>query len=262
VTLDLGGFTISGSGARAGVRVGSGHPTIQGPGTITNFDSGVYDGGSGATIQALNLTENVFGILLHFTRSSRVINNTIDAGARGQIGIYLADTIAAKIKGNAITGHSVGIDVGGLSSTSVIVLNSLKRNGTGLRYFAFDPSPITIRDNEFSDNTGDGVSVTRGLVDLTVDFNTITGNGGNGISVSAISRFAGTNLIGDDVVDNNGGQGIALTNISGSGTIQVIDNEVLGNAAVDLFWDGTGTNTCWKFNIFGSSDPATLPACP
>jgi len=263
VTLDLGGFTIRGSGGSVGVVADLASLTIEGPGTITNFGNGVRVGGRGVTVRDLNFTENRAGIVLSSASFPRIINNTIDGGTHGETGISVFEVGGAKIKGNVITGHSgSGIWVG-LQSQSVIVLNSVKGNATGLTYLEFEPASITIRDNEFSDNTQDGVSITRAFSNLTLDLNTLNRNGGNGISVTG--QAWGPLVIGDNVVDNNGNQGVALTNISNissSGAIQVIDNEVLNNAAVDLFWDGTGTNNCWKFNNFGSSDPATLPACP
>jgi hypothetical protein len=30
----------------------------------------------------------------------------------------------------------------------------------------------------------------------------------------------------------------------------------------DLIWDGSGTGNCWSRNVFASSTPAQLPACP
>jgi nitrous oxidase accessory protein NosD len=216
------------------------------------------------TVQGVSLSANIEGIVITQSSSPRVINNTIDGGARGVVGIFVGEISSAKIKGNVITGHSgAGIDISSYNgSASMIVLNCVTKNGTGLIYSDYEATPITIRDNEFSDNVQDGVSISRSFASLTLDLNTIKRNGRNGVSVSGLAR--GPLVIADNVVDDNGSQGIALANFSETAPyrIQIIDNEVLNNAAVDLFWDGTGTNTCWKFNTFGSSDPAALPACP
>jgi parallel beta-helix repeat protein len=52
---------------------------------------------------------------------------------------------------------------------------------------------------------------------------------------------------------------------------RIVHNTVLGNGAspeptfplpaVDLGWDGTGTDNCWSHNAFGTSFPDALPAC-
>jgi len=52
---------------------------------------------------------------------------------------------------------------------------------------------------------------------------------------------------------------------------KVIDNVLNNNGAappagiplpgVDLLWDGSGTNNCWKGNIYKSSYPSALPVC-
>jgi hypothetical protein len=264
-SLNLNGFTISGSGGGIAISVDNENgSTIQGPGTISNFGTAIRSRHTPLTVQGVYLTENTEGIVIIQSSSPRVINNTIDGGARGVVGIFVGEISSAKIKGNVITGHSgAGIDISSYNgSASVIVLNFVTKNGTGLIYRDVEATPITIRDNEFSDNVQDGVSISNSFLSLTLDLNTIKRNGRNGVSVSGLAR--GPLVIADNVVDDNGSQGIALANIvdAASYPIQIVDNEVLNNAAVDLFWDGTGTNNCWKFNTFGSSDPATLPACP
>jgi hypothetical protein len=52
---------------------------------------------------------------------------------------------------------------------------------------------------------------------------------------------------------------------------KVIGNKVQGNGfnppsglplpGVDLLWDGSGNNNCWKNNVFTTSYPSPLPAC-
>lgn len=95
---------------------------------------------------------------------------------------------------------------------------------------------------------------------MTVDLNTIMRNGGNGFSLTGVA--SGRNLVSGNIVDDNVGRGIALTDITepGTSTIRIIDNEALRNA-LDLFWDQTGTNNCWKFNTFDTRDPAVLQSC-
>jgi hypothetical protein len=52
--------------------------------------------------------------------------------------------------------------------------------------------------------------------------------------------------------------------------VKVIKNHVTDNGlnpptlpfpAVDLLWDGSGTDNCWDKNTYDSSAPDSLPAC-
>lgn len=54
---------------------------------------------------------------------------------------------------------------------------------------------------------------------------------------------------------------------------RVINNVVKNNGAapptlpvpvpgVDLFWDGSGEDNCWRDNKYDTSYPETLPTCP
>jgi hypothetical protein len=189
-SLDLNGFTISGSGGGIGIWVDNVNgSTIQGPGTISNFGTAISGRHTPLTVQGVSLSANIEGIVITQSSSPRVINNTIDGGARGVVGIFVGEISSAKIKGNVITGHSgAGIDISSYNgSASMIVLNCVTKNGTGLIYSDYEATPITIRDNEFSDNVQDGVSISRSFASLTLDLNTIKRNGRNG-SLSAALR--------------------------------------------------------------------------
>ncbi len=107
---------------------------------------------------------------------------------------------------------------------------------------------------------GSGILVV-GADAVTVDHNTVTGNGFVGIGVASalvLGALAGLppEAFGDIEPNPDGGR--------------VISNTVRGNGGspppiplpgADLFWDGSGTGTCWEKNDFGSSVPSPLPAC-
>ncbi len=234
--------------------------TVQGPGTITNFGIGIDADTIGElVVQNLTLTSGI-GIRILQSGPFRIVNNTISGGG---IGIAAAQTANGRIKGNTITGMNVGISMSNSGANTVIIQNSVSANGTGLsthqNFPVFPNAPITLLGNDFSNNELDGVHIDSNIA--TIWLNTVNGNGRDGILLTGQLGTAGNNLIQDNVADNNGNRGIALENVQGNSHARVTDNEVLRNA-LDLFWDGTGgTDNCWKFNTFGTSDPATLPTC-
>jgi len=108
--------------------------------------------------------------------------------------------------------------------------------------------------------SGSGILVV-GTDNTVVEHNTVKGNNFLGIAVVSTTvlgalagippeAFAGIepNPDGDRVIDN-----VVNTN----GTVQ----PALPFPAVDLLWDGSGTNNCWSGNKFKKSFPELLPAC-
>jgi parallel beta-helix repeat protein len=60
-----------------------------------------------------------------------------------------------------------------------------------------------------------------------------------------------------DIEPNADGSKIIDNKLENNGTVQ----PAIPLPAVDLLWDGTGTNNCWSDNIFSTSFPSPLPAC-
>jgi len=108
--------------------------------------------------------------------------------------------------------------------------------------------------------SGSGILIV-GTDNTVVENNTVKGNNFLGIAVVSTTvlgalagippeAFAGIepNPDGDRVINN-----VVNTN----GTVQ----PALPFPAVDLLWDGSGTNNCWSGNIYKKSFPELLPAC-
>jgi parallel beta-helix repeat protein len=108
--------------------------------------------------------------------------------------------------------------------------------------------------------SGSGILVV-GTDNTIVEHNTVKGNNFLGIAVVSTTvlgalagippeAFAGIdpNPDGDQVINN-----VVNTN----GTVQ----PALPFPAVDLLWDGNGTNNCWSGNNYKKSFPEPLPAC-
>jgi len=108
--------------------------------------------------------------------------------------------------------------------------------------------------------SGSGILIV-GTDNTVVENNTVKGNNFLGIAVVSTTvlgalagippeAFAGIepNPDGDRVINN-----VVNTN----GTVQ----PALPFPAVDLLWDGSGTNNCWSGNKYKKSFPELLPAC-
>jgi parallel beta-helix repeat protein len=254
ITLNLNGHKIIGTGSGAGIFVGGrGNVTILGPGEIASFATGIEGGlqQMQIMINGLNLQSNVVGMFFEEASNLTISGCNIDGGAAGQIGLNLSQLASSNVDHNTIERHSVtGVSATG---TPVISQNAITLNGTGVQMIG--AASATISGNTIGFNKTDGITVEASLGGTnTIEGNIITFNGGNGVTES----FGFTNgVVQNNIVLANGADGIAV--VSGA-NIHVERNVLVGNNT-DLFWDGTGTNSCWSQNLFLTSSPHTLPAC-
>ena len=109
-------------------------------------------------------------------------------------------------------------------------------SGSGILIVGTDET--TVNDNNVSDNNFVGIATVSTLILGSLA----------GIPPAAFADIEpnpdGTKVL-SNVLKNNGSappQGIPLP-------------------GVDLLWDGSGTNNCWKSNIYNTSFPSTLPTC-
>jgi parallel beta-helix repeat protein len=91
--------------------------------------------------------------------------------------------------------------------------------------------------------------------------NQVNGNNFTGIAVvSTVILGALAGLPPEafaDIEPNPDGTRIIHNTVTGNGTV----NPGLPLPAVDLLWDGSGTDNCWSRNTYATSYPPTLPAC-
>jgi parallel beta-helix repeat protein len=250
ITLDLNGHTINGGGillhgGAAGVT------TIKGPGNVVNADTAIamlFFGGK-LLIYDITFTNNDIAFAATSTGFGHVrfLNNVVLGGRAGSIGVRIAQS-AADVYGNVITGNSTaGVYVD--NSAANIFQNVITNNGDG---FQIQNTPgANISGNQILGNRGNGISLLGGGDAGTIQGNVIGGNGGSGVTGAVAHGM----LIQDNFVNANRANGIDL-NFDG----QVIGNRLAGNGT-DLHFGGQGT-TCFAQNIFQSSVPAVLPACP
>lgn len=251
VTLDLGGFTLSGTpaaGEGPGVLVAGRTGVTVTNGTITQFDSGVaIEGGSGNTVTRLQLLDNRGvgdygeGVLVFASTGNTVSYNLIrNNGPYGGISLLIAD-------GNLVENNQIVDNNMSTTNTSGIRLENI---GT----FASSDGN-TVRNNLVTGSALDGIQLFAGSSDNTVSRNLVTNNNRDGITA-----FAGSNrnIIEDNQVRFNGsgpiaGNGIFIRGAAGafpapSGNI-IRRNISTNNVVLDLR-DGTpncGTNV-WTAN--------------
>lgn len=252
VTLDLNGFTLSGTtatGEGPGVDITGRTGVTVRNGTITQFDAGVaITGGSGNTVTSLSLVDNrgsgggdfgdgvaVFSSTGNTISHNRVHNNGPFSG------ISLIRSSNNLIEHNQIVGN-----------------NQSPFNTSGIRVenVGFNASNSnTIRHNLVQGSGLDGIQLFAGASDNVVSSNSVLQNNRDGITAFA---GASRNVIEDNQVRYNGfgpiaGHGIFIRGAAGSFPApanNVIRRNVATNNNVFDLRDGTpncGTNI-WSAN--------------
>jgi parallel beta-helix repeat protein len=169
VTIDMRGFSISGSGTGAGISAGSNVTgiTIRN-GTVKGFAVGVSLAGSGNVVQDMHIDNNADTGL--FVGVSSLVERVIAQGNR-KWGIVAttANTVRnSLLRGNGNSPESGGLSAGvGCTVTGNTISSSI---GTGL----FVSAGSTVRENTVLDtNPGVGISI---ICPSNVQGNTATSN--------------------------------------------------------------------------------------
>ncbi len=214
VTLDLGGFVLTGNGTGAGVTDNfTDHKGIVvRNGMVTNFSTGILLHGAGSVVEGVRSINNGgTGIAVGF---GTVTGNT--AANNGFYGIFAGSGIVA---GNMASDN--GSDgIVGLASGSVVTGNVARSNGRNGINGGFQGAVFT--GNAAYGNGGKGI-VAAG----SVTGNSAAGNGGHGIQV------AGGVATGNDAV-SNGADGLHVLCPS-----NVIGNKATFNTGANLAEDTT-----------------------
>jgi parallel beta-helix repeat protein len=109
--------------------------------------------------------------------------------------------------------------------------------------------------------SGSGILVV-GTDQTTVEDNNVSGN--NFVGIATVSTLILGSLAGippaafADIEPNPDGARIVSNVLNNNGSSPPPGIPLPG---VDLLWDGSGTNNCWKGNIYSQSYPSTLPSC-
>ena len=238
VTIDLGGFILSGNGASDGILTdNSPHKDITvRNGTVTGFNRGIdLSQVEGAKVENVRIRDNAsFGVLVG--ASSVVANSVIRHN--GSDGVRV-------LSGSTVTGNTIS-----------------ENSGEGI--LAAEGGTIT--GNTVADNTGHGIDAGFGSV---VRGNAVSGSGGTGIRAFA-------SAVNHNAVSDNGTIGIFLGNgssaigntvanndshgLSGGAGIVVKDNSALGNGGTGII-AGSGS-TVSQNSVLNNSPVGIQAVCP
>ena len=251
ITIDLGGYTISGATGNAGVRIpafsGVNAVTITN-GTITGFADGVRaDFTDGNHISRLTVTGNTRGINFAFVTDTVVEKNTITDSVLDGVKVDFSD--GNLVQKNDLSGNVFGISVSNFSDDNVVTKNAVADGVYGISVFT-NALRNEVSRNDVTGNAIVGVQIESGSDDASVARNTVTGNG-LGILVKAevegatverntvfLNSGDGIRIAGDDGVISrndvydNGGYGILLTSTAEGNLLEF--NNVSGNALGDI----------------------------
>jgi len=174
------------------------------------------------TVEGLNLTKNLQGLLMVRTNNTRIQNNNI-ANNYGE-GVELFDCWNNSVAGNNITDHWTGISVSRSSNNSISGNNITANYRSGVWVYG---SNNTISGNSI-ENNGDGIC----LVDSsnnTIASNYVTANNDIGILIESLDYRSSNNTIADNRVTANY-MGILIYSAHyGSSDNTVVGNEITDN---------------------------------
>jgi hypothetical protein len=253
VTIDLNGFTISGTGGNAGIGAGlafvGSNPTLQltvRNGTVTGFGAGIV-AGNFARIENVHADSNVlFGIavgdssvILDSTANSNIQNGGINCGNNCVISGNTANNnvfgivcISGAAVGNncAISGNttnnnsSTGISAG---LNSVISNNTANGNGSG--------------------NTSKCATDFCGCAGICADAGSkVTGNTASSNSNEPGLLIGGSALVSGNTANSNGTFGLSFLSPA-NGNVGYLDNIFSGNSSGSVSSSGgasLGNNPC------------------
>lgn len=252
ITIDLGGFTLSGDGDMGDVGIvlqGPPHVTIQN-GTIRGFDIGVGFAVAGSAVVKLShvtLRGNV-----HFGAAPAAVTFIVDkcSALENGVGILAEAVQVLKITSTAFvanTTHGLQFDARSATITNVVATG----NGERGLFISESGEKITVQSSLFAHNGAEGVFIadefsTPGKITLTK--NTIVGNGAEGVVVDGSGDSAhhvAVAVIGN-VIEGNGAAAVTVTN-DADDTV-VTGNRLIGNAGDGVTIDATSDATIVRGN--------------
>ena len=186
ITIDLNGFTLTGPGdksSKVGVMFADNDGvTVQGPGTIENFQAGaLFSGGEDNKISKVTFMNNEIAIFETGAKNTAIEDNSIFDNSIGVAahsssgstlstnlfktndlaGVTLVNSANNELSANTIQGSVNGIFLDGQSTKNIIDSNSVLKN-RGVDLNNGNGLPTNINDNVFSDNNCN-TSVPDGL---------------------------------------------------------------------------------------------------
>ena len=223
VTLDLGGYTVTGPGRRfdvfhTAVRVTAADVTVRN-GTIDQYVYGVVSAAPGTDVTRLRMVRTEVAATFR-SHDSRFRGNLVVEAAtavrmegdanvtegnalrRTGLGVFSRGT-GNRVVGNSITGagHDVGIFVSSFSRGTEVSGNSVSGHGAAAGIFSTGDDTAVTGNRAFGNL--DGISVSRGTVSANLAFS----NRRDGIATTA-GISGGTVVVATNTAAGNGELGI------------------------------------------------------
>jgi parallel beta-helix repeat protein len=223
-----------------------------------------------------------YGIFPSHCLKGRVSHNV--ATGSNDTGIYIGQSDGIRIDRNLAMGNVSGFEIENSSNVRCDHNESTGNTG-GILSFTLPNLDVKANDNNKIDlnwvhdnnkvNTcvdpGDAVCAVpqgTGILVLAADHNLVyqnevTGNDSFGIAVGnycVANNLTMMECAALDIDPDPDFNTIAKNTVTGNGSNP--DPMLPPVFAVDLAWDTTGTGNCWSLNVFGTSFPSVLPACP
>jgi len=234
---------------------------------------------NGFDIRHVTAQDNLDYGIYPIRSSNGSVSHSVASG-HADAGFYVGQASDIKLTHNVAFDNVIGIEVS--NSDDILVSHNQTYNNTAGILAALLPgrmireaNRITLRHNQVRDNNlpnfadhGLAVGVPKGSGILAVgidhsliEHNTVTGNHFLGIALASslvLGQLAGfpTEAFAD-IEPNPDYVRIEKNTVTGNGTVQ----PDLPFPAVDLLWDGSGSENCWDKNTYDSSVPEMLPAC-
>jgi Right handed beta helix region len=186
ITVDLAGYTITGTGQGVGIRV-LGSAVLVKDGSVESFGTGIQTNdfptrSAGTTILHLKVSRNT-GPGIAFHGFDETLGQSI-VTFNGSDGVLLAGSDLTTIIGNKVFRNSFnGIDG--------------QPHADGAVY----------TDNDVSENGENGIATSESTARV-ITYNTVNRNGGDGIEIRDVPGFAPFYLVAANLADDNAGHGI------------------------------------------------------
>jgi len=209
-----------------------------------------------------------------------VIESTDVTGTK-DAGIYVGDDVAVTVRNNHVHGCAIGVEIEN-SLHSAVRGNALTGNTVGVLVSLLPGLPMPVNDDTLiagnlvsRNNFPNPVSPTSGDdVGLLPTGSGILNVGGDRVSIIH-NVVAGNDSVGVGIVQSPFGPEDPRLEVNPDGNT-VRANVILHNGqrpdplrattpGADIVYDGTGTGTCFGHNVFGTDFPAgiaSLFACP